>query len=73
MDQYILKSGNPLECAIILFYISNEGISVLENIAHLGVPIPSFLRKTLAGVAGDDATDISKSQRDTTPSDKTDE
>ena len=73
MDQYILKSGNPLECAIILFYISNEGISVLENIAHLGVPIPSFLRKTLGSVAGDDSSNISKSQSNTTPSDKGDE
>ena len=31
----------------IFFYISNEGLSILENLARLGVKIPDFLRKAL--------------------------
>lgn len=31
-----------------LFYIANEGLSILENLGALGLPLPSFLRKSLA-------------------------
>jgi len=30
------------------FYIGNEGLSVLENLMHLGVPVPGRLRALLA-------------------------
>lgn len=36
-----------LRTAVILYYISNEGISILENITHLGVPIPKKIKEIL--------------------------
>ena len=36
-----------LRTAIIFFYISNEGLSLVENAAYLGLPIPVKLRKVL--------------------------
>lgn len=57
VDQYILASGNPTECAIILFYLSNEGISIIENLSRLGVPIPKFLAKTLGTISDDSAAE----------------
>lgn len=47
IDLYILKSGSPVRTSIIFFYISNEGISILENIDMLGVPLPEKLRDIL--------------------------
>ena len=29
------------------FYIANEGISLLENVSHLGLPIPDKLKNAL--------------------------
>ena len=57
VDQYILVSGNPTECAIILFYLSNEGISIVENLGRLGVPIPKFLAKTLSSISDENAAE----------------
>lgn len=38
---------NVLRTAVIFFYLSNEGISILENAAHIGLPIPEKLRDVL--------------------------
>lgn len=46
-DKYVMKGGNILRTATIFFYISNETISILENIAYLGVPIPQKLKDIL--------------------------
>lgn len=43
-----------LRYAIILFYISNEGISILENMAKLGVPIPKRIIEILNNLSDDD-------------------
>ena len=66
IDQYILTTGNPTECAIILFYISNEGISILENLTHLGVPIPSFLKKTISGLSDSSTSEAADNTNDVT-------
>ncbi len=47
IDVYVLKSGSALRTAVIFFYISNEGISLLENAGHLGLPIPAKLKDIL--------------------------
>lgn len=48
LDMNILGEGSVLRTAVIFFYLSNEGVSMLENCAHLGLPIPESLRDVLA-------------------------
>ncbi len=48
LDVEIIGTGSVLRTAIIFFYISNEGVSLLENAAHLGLPIPEKLKVVLA-------------------------
>lgn len=47
LDMNILKSGAVLRTATIFFYLSNEGISILENMGHLGVKYPNKLKEVL--------------------------
>lgn len=47
VDVYILKNGSAIRTAVIFFYISNEGISIIENSAKIRLPIPDKLRKVL--------------------------
>ena len=47
LDVNVIGTGSVLRTAIIFFYISNEGVSVLENAGHLGLPIPEQLKTVL--------------------------
>lgn len=47
LDVQVIGNGSVLRTAIIFFYISNEGISLLENAGHLGVPYPDGLKAVL--------------------------
>ncbi|MGG6796550.1 UNVERIFIED_CONTAM: phage holin family protein [Streptococcus canis] len=47
LDTKIIGSGSVLRSAVIFFYLSNEGISLLENAGHLGLPIPEKLKVVL--------------------------
>ncbi|TDT71521.1 toxin secretion/phage lysis holin [Hypnocyclicus thermotrophus] len=47
LDNYVLGEGNAVRTAVIFFYLSNEGISLLENAAHIGLPIPEKLKEVL--------------------------
>ena len=47
MDKELLKNGSVLRTAIIFFYIANEGISILENVGTIGLPIPKKIKKIL--------------------------
>lgn len=47
LDTQVIGSGSVLRTAVIFFYISNEGLSLVENAAYLGLPIPVKLRKVL--------------------------
>lgn len=47
VDMQILGQGAILRTAVIFFYLSNEGISLLENAGHLGLPIPTKLQTVL--------------------------
>ena len=47
VDGYVLGQGGVLRTAVIFFYLSNEGVSILENSAHLGLPIPEKLKEVL--------------------------
>ena len=47
LDVQVIGSGCMLRTAVIFFYISNEGVSLLENAAHLGLPIPQKMKDVL--------------------------
>ncbi len=47
LDVHVIGTGCVLRTAIIFFYISNEGVSLLENAAHLGLPVPEKLKEVL--------------------------
>lgn len=47
VDVYVLGQAGVLRMAVIFFYLSNEGVSILENSAHLGLPIPEKLKDVL--------------------------
>lgn len=46
-DVQVIGTGSVLRTAIIFFYISNEGISLLENAGYLGLPIPEKIKTVL--------------------------
>lgn len=48
VDVNVIASGSALRSAVICFYLSNEGLSMLENAAHLGLPVPDKLKDILA-------------------------
>jgi len=48
IDTHLIGDGSVLRTAIIFFYCSNEGVSMLENAARLGLPIPEKLKDILA-------------------------
>lgn len=48
LDAQIIGTGSVLRTAVIFFYLSNEGVSLLENAGHLGLPIPEKLKVVLA-------------------------
>jgi len=47
LDIHIIGTGSVLRTAVIFFYISNEGVSLLENAAHLGLPVPEKVKAAL--------------------------
>ena len=54
LDTHIIGTGSVLRTAVIFFYLSNEGISILENAGHLGLPIPEKLKAVLEQLNDDD-------------------
>ena len=47
LDTQVVGTGSALRSAVICWYLSNEGISILENAAHLGLPVPDKLKAVL--------------------------
>lgn len=47
LDVYVIGDGSVLRTAAIFFYLSNEGVSLLENAAHLGLPVPVAIKNVL--------------------------
>lgn len=48
VDVHVIGTGSGLRSAIICFYLSNEGLSIMENAGKLGLPIPERLKEILA-------------------------
>ena len=47
IDVQVLGAPGVLRTAVIFFYLSNEGVSLLENATHLGLPVPDAIKTVL--------------------------
>ena len=57
VDKQIIGNGSAIRTAVIFFYLSNEGISILENTALIGLPVPQKLRDVLEQLKGPEDKD----------------
>lgn len=55
VDVYVMHTGDIFRTAIALYYIGNEGISLLENIGNLGVKLPKKLIDVLEQIRDDNS------------------
>ena len=55
IDSKLLQNGSAIRTAVIFFYLSNEGISILENTAKIGLPIPEKLKTVLEQLNKEDS------------------
>jgi toxin secretion/phage lysis holin len=60
LDMHVLGDSAVLRTAVIFFYLSNEGISIIENVAALGVPIPEKLKSVLEQLNKKDDDEVKK-------------
>ena len=44
----VIGTGSALRGAVIAFYLSNEGLSLLENASYIGLPVPDRLKEVLS-------------------------
>ena len=63
LDIYVLDHAGVLRTAIIFFYISNEGLSLVENSAHLGLPVPDKLKDVLEQLHDRDGKESDKEDK----------
>ncbi len=47
LDVQVVGNGSVLRTAVVFFYLSNEGVSLMENASHLGLPVPGKLKAVL--------------------------
>ena len=67
LDAQVIGTGSVLRTAVIFFYLSNEGISILENAAHLGLPVPDRLKLVLEQLhdrSEDESSDEAETEND---------
>ena len=56
-DVHVVGNGSALRTAVVFWYISNEALSIFENSAHLGLPVPEKLKQALKQLHGKDDAD----------------
>ena len=64
LDKYLLGGTRALRTAVCLFYIGNEGISVIENTDALGIPFPQMLKDRFLGLKENKYTEKAESKRE---------
>ena len=57
IDFQVIKQGSVIRTAVIFFYLSNEGLSLIENAAHLGLPVSEKLKNVLEQLHDKDRKD----------------
>jgi toxin secretion/phage lysis holin len=60
VDHQIFGDGSVLRTAVIFFYLSNEGISIVENAGFIGLPVPQKLKDVLAQLNSQNKTEEEK-------------
>lgn len=60
IDTRILGQGSAIRTAVIFFYISNEGGSIVENAVNLGIPVPKKLKDVLIQLKDEESDEIKK-------------
>ena len=58
VDQSVIGDGSVIRTAVIFFYLSNEGVSILENAAHIGLPVPQKLKDILEQLHNRDGKEV---------------
>ena len=53
-DKYIIGTGSSLRSMLIMFYLTNEGISIIENAGNLGLPMPQKLKDIFKEIGKND-------------------
>jgi toxin secretion/phage lysis holin len=48
LDVYVIGGGDKIQVAATLYYILNEGVSIMENCASLGLPVPQKITEVLS-------------------------
>jgi toxin secretion/phage lysis holin len=54
IDAYVLGDGDVIRTAAIFFYLSNEGLSIIENSVRIGLPVPKTLKDALERLSEED-------------------
>lgn len=57
LDMHLIGNGSAIRTAVIFFYLSNEGISILENTVRIGLPVPKRLKEILESFDEEDKGD----------------
>jgi len=47
VDRIIPEANSAIRSAVMIFYIANEGLSIVENAGEMGLPLPGALKKAL--------------------------
>ena len=60
LDEYVLKDGGAIQTMTSIFYIVNEGISILENAIRTGLPVPEKLKSIIRSLGkSEESSEIS--------------
>lgn len=54
IDFYLIEKGSAVRTAVVFFYLSNEGLSIMENTAKVGLPIPEKLKTVFTELRRED-------------------
>ena len=54
IDFHLIEKGSAVRTAVIFFYLSNEGLSIMENTAKVGLPIPEKLKTVFTELRRED-------------------
>jgi toxin secretion/phage lysis holin len=55
IDTHIIKTGSAVKLSVVFFYISNEGISIIENAVIIGLPVPKKLKDVLLQISKEES------------------